>query len=102
MSFTFEINQTGFDRARPFYQNLATRYLVGKTFKSFDEALLIQKYGDKRLSSYFRVIPSSFQPKTLPETILQAEIGIILQDESGVRFNNSPEAAFPILIAKAI
>ena len=102
MAFTFE-KDMGYERAPPFYQELAKRYLIGGGFESFSDAFKQLAYGDDPLSSYFQVVPVNVRPETLPAMVEEAEIKIILREEgTGIILSSAPEAALPILRAKAV
>ncbi len=102
MTFTLA-KAEGFEKAPPFYQEIAERYLTSRRFESFDEALGQLVYGQEPLSNYFQVMPVSVQPNTLPAIVSEAEIRIILKEgDTGVVLDSSPEACFPILKARAI
>ena len=103
MAFIFEKDK-GYERAPPFYQDLARQLLINKQFESFDDAFRQIVYADEKpLSNYFQVVPVSVRPDTLPAIISEAEIKIILKEEgTGIILSNAPEASLPILRARAM
>jgi len=102
MTLTFEKDKD-FERAPPFYRKLAERYLIGGGFESFNDAFKQLAYAEEPLSSYFEVVLVSVKPDTLPAIINEAEVKIILREEStGIILSNAPEAALPILRARAV